>query len=31
MPGKTVPEIGDRVDELVGDIQNKLYGGHEVG
>jgi hypothetical protein len=26
MLGKTAPEIGDRVDELVGNIQKKLYG-----
>jgi hypothetical protein len=26
MLGKTAPKIGDRVDELIGNIQKKLYG-----
>jgi hypothetical protein len=25
MLGKTAPKIGDRVDELVGDIQKKIW------
>jgi hypothetical protein len=26
MLGKTAPKNGDRVDELIGNIQKKLYG-----
>jgi hypothetical protein len=26
MPGKATPKFGDQVDELVGNIQKKLYG-----
>jgi hypothetical protein len=28
--GKATPKIGDRVDELTGNIQKKLYGGEGV-
>ena len=30
MFSKTTPKIGDRVDELVGNIQKKLYGRERV-
>jgi len=30
MLGKATPKIGDRVDELIGDIQKKLYGVNRV-